>query len=372
MKFFETYSSNTLAGSANQHFFTLDKNEIHTGRVFYKIFHSGTYNYSLLFSNIIDSTYGKGDVSHHDLVCSSWKIHEAKVAKADKTADFANVFVDGKTDKIDFKLSEVSTLTFNNSTSKTVAPGEFFSSDPVKLAFEKGDYLCLEITFSGKMIPYHEESVLPVFRKIGNNWEYNRKMPFASMVGCDREVKGRIAFLGDSITQGIGPGYNTYKHWTALLADMLSDEYAYWNLGIGYARANDMASDGAWSYKAKQNDIVFVCYGVNDICQNKPIEQIEKDLETIVDNFKKINKKVILQAVCPFGYTEEARLKNLKINEFVKETLSKKADFFFDMSPVIQQKDRPGMAAYGDHPNEEGSRLWAEALFKALNDNNIL
>ena len=66
-----------------------------------------------------------------------------------------------------------------------------------------------------------------------------------------------IAFLGDSITQGVGTPDNAYTHWNALISKEIGEEYSYWNLGIGYARASDASTDGAWLNKAKNNDIVF-------------------------------------------------------------------------------------------------------------------
>ena len=60
MEYFEKYNSNTYAGSANQLYFEMNENEIHTGRIFYKITVGGEYSYSVLFSNIIDSTFANG------------------------------------------------------------------------------------------------------------------------------------------------------------------------------------------------------------------------------------------------------------------------------------------------------------------------
>lgn len=69
MKYFEDFTSNTYAGSGNQLHFKMNENEIRTGRVFYKISVGGEYNYSILFSNIIDSTYADGSISHKNLIC---------------------------------------------------------------------------------------------------------------------------------------------------------------------------------------------------------------------------------------------------------------------------------------------------------------
>ena len=365
MHFFDTYSSNTLAGSANQHFFIAEKGK-HTGRVFYKIFKEGEFNYSILFSNIIDGTYGLGDVSHKNYICDSWTIHSARVAKWDKNTDFTDMFDGDNSSRINNTDAEFLPLTFDGSPLKIVHPGEIFSSDPVLMSFEKDDYLCLEITFEGREIPYHEESVLPVFRKTENGWEYNREMPFASMVGADIKSKAKIAFVGDSITQGIGAGYNTYKHWNAVFSEKLGDEYSYWNLGIGYARAGDMASDGAWGYKAKQNDIIFVCYGVNDILQGHTVSDVKRDLTAIIDNFKKLGKKVILQTVPPFTYSPECTERWKEVNSIIKNELSEKVDFVFDNAPILQVQGKPGVPMYEAHPNEQGCVLWGEALYEEL------
>ncbi len=359
---FEKYSSNTYAASGNQHFFNMNEGDVRVGRVLYKIAVGGEYDYSLLFSNIIDSTYSDGTISHKNLICDSWKIHSARVGKSWIIATDKNV------EEMDFDrdvtASDFCDLTFDGKKEKTVMPGEFFSSDPIKLGFDKNEYLCLEITFSGKMIPYHEESLLPVFVKEGGEWKYSRQMPLASMIGCDRKVKGRIAYLGDSITQGIGAKCNSYLHWNALLSEKLGAEYSYWNLGIGYGRANDAATDGAWLYKAKQNDIVFVCFGVNDIIQGFSEEQIKKDLETIIDILKKNGKKVILQTVPPFEFQEKDIEKWQRINDYIKTVLKDKVDLIFDNNPCLCPDGI--YPIYGGHPNEEGCAIWAEELYKAV------
>ena len=362
MDFFNSYSSNTYAGSGNQLFFNMNENEVKTGRVLYKIAVGGEYEYSLLFSNIIDSTYSDGALSHKNLICDSWKIHSARVGKCQITA--TDKKVEEMTFDKDVTASDFCDLTFNGQREKTVMPGEFFYSDPIKLSFNKDEYLCLEVTFSGKMIPHHEESLLPIFVKECGEWKYSRQMPLAAMIGCDRKVKGRIAYLGDSITQGIGTKRNSYLHWNAVLSEKLGAEYSYWNLGIGYGRANDAATDGAWLYKAKQNDIVFVCFGVNDIIRGFSEEQIKKDLETIVDTLKKNGKKVILQTVPPFEYADEKIEKWQRINEYIKTVLADKVDMLFDNNPYLCPDGVHPI--YGGHPNEEGCAVWAEELYKAV------
>ena len=92
MKYFEEYNSNTYAGSGNQLFFETNESKIHTGRVFYKISVGGEYNYSILFSNIIDSTYSDGALSHKNLVCDEWIIHSARIGKCRKIDMPENIY----------------------------------------------------------------------------------------------------------------------------------------------------------------------------------------------------------------------------------------------------------------------------------------
>ena len=369
MEYFEKFCSNTYAGSGNQHCFYMEESEIRTGRVLYKITDSGEYNYSLLFSNIIDSTYNDGEISHNNLICDSWTIHSAYIGRCgafDFSKGLLELTMDDESKTSDITPFDFKPLTFNGKTSKEVMPGEFFVSDPVKYNFEKNEYLCLEITFSGEMIPYHEETLLPVFVKEDGVWKYSKFMPFAGMIGCDKKVKGKIAYLGDSITQGIGTKANSYLHWNAVLSEKLGSDYSYWNLGLGYGRASDAAFDGAWLYKAKQNDIVFVCFGVNDILKGHSEEKIKKDLTTITDKLKKAGKKVIVQTVPPFNYKGEDIDKWKRINLYILNELKNKADLVFDNTGFLGKKENPEEALFGGHPNEDGCAIWANALFEEI------
>lgn len=189
MKYFDKYSSNTYAGSGNQLHFSMRNGEIGTGRVLYKISVQGEYNYSILFSNIIDSTYADGSISHKNLICDSWKIHSARIGKCkkiDAAKEVSEMIVadEGEDKEADIVVSELKDITFNGQKFKIVMPGEFFSSDSIKLEFDMDEYLCLEITFSGEMIPYHEESLLPVFIRENGDWKYSKYMPFAGMFKC--------------------------------------------------------------------------------------------------------------------------------------------------------------------------------------------
>ena len=355
MNYFKNYVSNTLAGSSVQTFFESD-NTIKKGRVFYKVFLGGEYEYSLLFSNTIDSTFSDGLKSRKNMVLTPWEIVNMRLAVCDEITN-------------DIKESAFLNVTFNGKTEKTVQSGEMFCTDAVTLNVKEGGYVCVETTFKGFKIPHHEENIISAYTLFNNEWVLNNHTPFASMVGIKRAPKLKIGYLGDSITQGIGTKFDSYKHWCAELSNKLGPDYSYWNLGIGYARANDAASDGAWLYKVKQNDLVFLCLGVNDIIQGASEKQIKNDLTTIVNILKNEGKKVILQTIPPFNYSGEKLSIWNNLNHYINNELASKVDLLFDSVEVLcESSEHPQNAKYGPHPNEEGTKIWANKLYFAVKD----
>ncbi|MBQ8552524.1 MAG: SGNH/GDSL hydrolase family protein [Clostridia bacterium] len=294
MEFFKNYVSNTLAGSASQSHF--DTDGVMTGRVYYKLFCGGDYEYSLLFSNITDSTFSDGSRSVCNDLGGSWEIVDARVGICTSC---------GMNDPQEPK--QFIRLTFSGVNNKHVVPGELFASDPVMFEAAEGEYLCIELTFTGDRVVCHPELQVAAFISENGKWIPSQKLPVPSMVGCRRAVKRRIGFLGDSITQGIGSTNNSYLHWNARVADMLGQENAYHNLGIGYARCADAATDGVWLNKAKQNDIVVVCLGVNDLLRGYDGVTLTENLRKVVKALKAAGVKVILQSIPPFDYKDEIK-----------------------------------------------------------------
>ncbi len=351
MRFFDEYTSNTVAGSNNQFFFESDGCP-HTVRTLYRVQTGGTYRYTFLFSNILDSTYGNGSQSHCNLVMDAWEIVGMRVG----VTSFCSATEMQEP-------NDMQPVTVGGSVSKTVNSAEFFSTDAVTLAADKGEYICLEITYCGARIPYHKESIIPSFAWQGDVWVPTKEAPAVGMLGCDRAVKARIGFLGDSITQGNGTQVNSYTHWNAVVADHLGDEYAYWNLGIGCGRAADAASDGAWLYKAKHNDIVVVCFGVNDILQGSDAACIIASLERIVAMLQQAGVTVAIQTVPPFDYDETQAAVWQAVNTYIRADLAQRVAFMFDCADYLKKSDdEPHMAPYGGHPNAVGCKIWGDAL----------
>lgn len=369
LNYFKKFSSNTIGAGANQTFFCPQNDEVRTGLAFFRISAGGRYCYSLLFSDIIDSTFADGSVSVANMRCGGYTIHSLKVGRCSATLgetvdELKSLCVD------DLPITHLVSLKFGGEESKTIGEGECCFTDPADLYFDKGEYIAVLICYSGKRIPCHSESMLPLYNKTKSGWEYSVDMPLPLMIGCDRRVKGRIGYLGDSITQGIGAGYNTYKHWCARIADMIGTEYSHYNLGIGYSRAADAAADGAWLQRAKTCDSVFVCLGTNDVAHdNSGAEHIARYVETVIDKLREVGCRVILQTAPPFDREGERREKWFALNKIIKEELSKKVDALFDNIPCLRLSEEfPERAKYGGHPNAAGCEIWADALYERIKD----
>ena len=362
------FVSNTLASLANQNFFYSD-GKVQKARIYIKIFRGGKYEYIISYNNTIDSTYADGKHSSCNKILKSWEIlslRAGKVSYSDmKVASEPSFFTD---------------VLFSGNKSVTLPEGGAVTSDTFIFEAEKDEYMCIEITYKGEEIPCHSEVSVPAFYLENEKWiaadsiELNRaKVPVPSFVGCNREVNKKIAYLGDSITQGIGADKNSYLHWTAVLSELIGEENAYRNLGIGYARSSDAASNGAWLSKVKENDIVFLCLGVNDILRGGTKESVSANLEKIVTILKKEGIKVIIQSVPPFDYPEDIIETWNYINSYIENKIVPLCDGYFDNRTVLSKSiEESHKTLYGGHPNNEGGQKWGKALYEYVKSEFIM
>lgn len=338
-EYYRTYSSDTTAGSANQNRNHFDKIQDRVGRCCFKLSHGGE-NYSLLFSNQIDSTFDDGKKSWANIICDDWTIKKIRV---------------GLTKEVGTEPEKWFTVTFDGKTERLVTGPQPFFTDPIPLNAKPDDYLAYEITFIGDNFPAFYEVNLE--NSISPN-EENRsdgQFPQPLMIGSDRPVTRKIGFMGDSITQGIGTPFDSYTHYVAEIAKKLPDEWSVWNLGIGFARAQDAATDNAWLARAKHCDTVNVCFGVNDLFQGRSAEQIKNDLKKIVRLLKEAGCRVILFTVPPFNYQGDILAAWRDINNAIYNEIGKEADQVFNFgSSVCRPAPEDNMCVYGSHPNSEG------------------
>jgi len=357
MKILDDYVSNTLAANGNQTWFINENPELaQCGMVFIKVFKGGTFPYVFAYSGIIDSTFSDGSISHCNDVCMPWKLNSIGYTVTD-TPD------PKEAEKKEFHL-----LTFDGSASRVIDGDKLANTVPTEITAKSGQYICLKTTFSGVKIPCHKESMIAIFkRQTDGNWNLCPEVPVPVFTGIKRDVKKKIAFLGDSITQGIGADFNSYMHYAARVADEIGDEYGYWDLGLGFARGADAATNGIWLEKAKHNDIITVCFGVNDMFKGRTAEQIIADLQKITDELQKAGLKVIIQTVPPFDYDEHFEKVWNTVNDYVRNVLSKKADGFVDNVKFLSADgNNSPKAKYGGHPNNDGNAVWAMELVPVI------
>ncbi len=361
MEYFKNYVSNTLAGTSNQLYFNnaAAGGAASEGMMFYKATVGGEFEYSLLFSNSIDSTYANGQSGVPNLKMTDFDILSIKIGVLDgkKTPDPQNV--EAETTLIS---TEIKKYTHTNNVT-------YFETAPVKLNAAADDYIVVSVEFVGTRVPCHVETLIPTFKKVGDDWSSDKNLPLANMVGIKREVKATVAYLGDSITQGIGVGNNNYTFWNAVVSKKLGTDFAFWNLGIGYARCKDAATDGSWLFKAKQADYVIVCLGVNDIGSEKSgAATLSTHLEKVIDDLNEAGCKVILQTIPPFtSYSAEGIETWYTVNDYIVNELSKKVVAVFDQTELLMTQEKvPNKVRYGGHPNSQGCKVWGDALYEFL------
>lgn len=350
---FEKYVSNTYISTSNNK--KISEADNVTYRAYIPLEAYGEFEYSFYFSNTVDSTWGDGRSVYAGLQGGEYEISSASVGDGGKGFD-------------DEPQNMVSVTFDSGSAGKNVASGETFWSDPINVNIAEGNLLVWEWTITGKDIPCINMSDLTPCYADG---VYINEIPLPAMFGCNREVKKTIAALGDSITQGCQTTSHEYKFWAADIAKDLGSEYSFWNLGLGYSRASDIAQKGDWLNRAKNADIVLVAYGTNDIVSGQNVDlgsssaqQIEEWVNTAVSELRNAGCEVILFNAPPFDYDENSEAVRTAYNEKVPEIAEKNSAEFFDFASYLSDSSDIAKAKYGGHPNDEGCRIVADAFLE--------
>jgi lysophospholipase L1-like esterase len=370
---FASFWSGTALAVPSQQVIAAQGPYLNTYRSYAKPRVAGAFNWRFWVGNATDSTYGSGPLAPNQ-PGGSWRIEAAFVGDGGPAPSGALV-----------AGTEVA-VTFGGAASRDVAPGERFWSDPVALDLPAGHLLAFTWAVSGAAAgpgPAYAHSSFTTSYYNGSSDLAGQEAAtgfFAShdtlvaphLFAYDRPITRRLCFLGDSITQGVGSSADSYAFWVAKIADGLSADIGIWNLGSGYARAADAASDGAWLYKAKQCSEVAVILGVNDIVsEHVTADQLLGYLTTIVSLLKQHDSQtsVILFTVPTFNFTGAAYTTWRTVNDTILSAPPAGVDRVFDVAAVLSQpapNDGLVQAAYhtgGDgHPNDAGSAAIAAAF----------
>ena len=333
-----------MASTSNNSTLFFDAEKTVTGRLYYKVIKSGKFNYRFLFSNIADSTFAAGEHSRANLNGGGYEILRA-VAGDSETADPSSLSAD-----------DLCPITFDHRNDRHVGEGEVYWSDEVELDIKEGHYLVFEWTVRGKSLSYTPDKLIPSFVMDENGvFRPGCDFPQPQLIGCDAGFEKNILFLGDSITMGCGTSVDGYRFWAAHIARGLGDTYSMWNIGLGYGRAQDAASDGIWLEKARQYDTAVVCLGVNDILQGRSAEQIKNDLAFVTDSLKNAGVSVCIFTLPAFNWEGGHRTTWDDVNRYIREDLACRADTWFDMASVSGNPENryASLDPKNGHPTDE-------------------
>lgn len=353
---FTTYVSNTVVSTGNN--FYIEKAENITYRAYLPVEQYGELEYKFFFTNMVDSTYAKGK--------------DAFVGKDGGAYTVSNaVIADGGTSTED-KITNRTPVTFGGKKTKEVAADESYWSDPVTMNIPEGHYMVWEWTVSGEGIPCNKMSSLTSTASSadGETFEFCDEIPLPQIIGAKRDVKHTVAAIGDSITQGCQTEQMKYEFWASKISTQLGSDVAFFNCGLGWARASDAASNENWLSRVSQYDTVIVAFGTNDIVSGKyggkksSAEEIDEYLDAIVSYLTEKGCDVILFNAPPQNFKETNEGIRTALNEKIPAIAEKYGAKFFDFSALLSTEDEPGKAVYGGHPNGEGGTVVADAFVK--------
>lgn len=370
----EYTSATVVSTTAN---FIMNKGDAftHTYRTYIKLRENGLLNLKFWDSNAIDSTWDRGEMARGSQLGGDWLIEAAYVADG------------GKTPSGDVVEGSQIPVTFAGKAAKKVTPGEKFWSDGVSIYLPEEHYLSFTWTITsfspGSTIPYNVEQMLVTAYDAPGNvahqeaaasfTESDNLLVFPSYIGYKKDVEEQIVFLGDSITQGVRTAKDAYEYWVARIAEEMGTNVGVWNIGSGWGRAYDTATDGSWLYKAKQGNKVIITLGVNDIDIGKrSAEQLLTDLTTIVSKINEHNPKaeIIMFTVPTFNFKGEQESVWRKVNQSIRTNPPVGVCRVFDVANVLSQatpndnllKPEYMSSAEDPHPNGVAGKAICEAF----------
>ncbi len=353
---FTTYVSNTVVSTGNN--FYIEKAENITYRAYLPVEQYGELEYKFFFTNMVDSTYAKGKNAFVGKDGGAYTVSNAVIA-------------DGGTSTED-EITNRTPVTFGGKETKEVAADESYWSDPVTMNIPEGHYMVWEWTVSGEGIPCNKMASLTSTSSSadGETFQFCDEIPLPQLIGAKRDVKHTVAAIGDSITQGCQTEQMKYEFWASKISTQLGSDVAFFNCGLGWARASDAASNENWLSRVSQYDTVIVAFGTNDIVSGKyggkksTAEEIEGYLDTIVSYLTEKGCDVILFNAPPQDFKETNEGIRTALNEKIPSIAEKYGAKFFDFSALLSTEDEPGKAVYGGHPNGEGGTVVADAFVK--------
>ena len=187
----------------------------------------------------------------------------------------------------------------------------------------------------------------------------------------------KIAFIGDSVTQGRFAKYGTTLNWTTskpfgeLVAEAVGDDN-YGNFGIGGALVynNDWKSLYANCGKVSGYDVVFVCGGTNDYGNNVSQDNFTAAYTYVIETLMSNNTEVV---VCTPVYRTSKTGTNTQglylwdYCDIEKSIAATKNIKVIDQYTLTNNNKFVSYLPDGLHPNEKGHRIMADNILREYN-----
>ena len=209
----------------------------------------------------------------------------------------------------------------------------------------------------------------------GKGFVYCDQVPMPQLIGCNRDTKLDISAIGDSITQGCQTQFMEYEFWAYKIADLLGEDYSFWNCGLGWSRTSDASLNEYWLERTSSADVVLVAFGTNDIISGEyggdggnTAQEIDAYLRTVLDKLKQENCAIIVFNAPPENYKEEMEAVRTEYNELLKTTCKEYGAYYFDFASYLSDPSSPATALYGGHPNGEGGTVVSEAFIEEFSE----
>jgi lysophospholipase L1-like esterase len=176
-----------------------------------------------------------------------------------------------------------------------------------------------------------------------------------------------IMAFGDSLTYGTG--VNKEQSYPTILAQLSS--HTVINNGV----PGEISADGLKRLPGLLDEqhpqMLILIHGGNDILRNMPREQTAANLTAMIGEAKKRNIKVVMLGVPTFGLYSVVGLSDLDSAEIYQQVAeAEKVPIDLKALPEIVSKKE--LKSDQVHPNAEGYKLMAEAVFKLLQDTGAL
>jgi lysophospholipase L1-like esterase len=187
-----------------------------------------------------------------------------------------------------------------------------------------------------------------------------------------------VVALGDSITAG-NPGWDPDPSRRTAEGDDETSQWCWWaerahpglrvrNCGVGGERTDEIAARLDASV-AGGADVLVVQGGINDVVQDRPLEEAVRDLRWMVRRGQELGLQVLVADVLPWNNGwPHAEPAIRRLNELILELADEAGIGVLPFHQTLEDPERPGRmradwTADGNHPSILGHRRLGERAF---------